>query len=290
MKKRILLSILAVVFCLTTGFTTALALEMGQERVTIGADLDETQKAQIYIDFDVTKGSVTELKVTNAEERAYLEGLVSEQKIGNVALSCVYIKTLEKGAGLKVDTHNINWCSKDMYVNALTTAGITDAEVRISAPYAVSGTAALTGIYKAYEDITGEKLDITAKNVAAEEIVITGNLADMLGDVDATVLVNELKTILDQTKDMKDDELRAQIKAIAAANNVAVTDAQIEQLVSLCRSLEKLDSSELAARVNSIKTTLENAGKIEQTFSKAAQDVQKFFVSIGNFFANLFKK
>ncbi len=290
MKKRIMGLVLAVVLGLSAFAPAALAIEAGQERVIIGANLDDAQRAQIYKDFDLSEGDVTELKVTNDEERAYLEGLVSDSKIGNVALSCVYIKTLEEGKGLHITTNNINWCSEDMYINALTTAGITDAQVKISAPFAVSGTAALTGLYKAYEDITGEQLDMTAKSVAAEEIVITGNLAEMVGDVDATEMVNQLKLILDETKDMSDDEVRSEIKNIAKNINVQVTDAQVEQLLSLCRSLEKLDADELAERVNSFKKTIEGANKAQQTVTKVVQDVKNFFVSVGNFFSNLFSK
>ena len=131
-----------------------LALDAGQSRVAIGANLDEAQIEQVYADFGLERGSVSEITVTNAEERAYLEGLVSDKKIGSVALSCVYITTLEQGAGLSISSKNINWCSNEMYANALTTAGITDAQVMVTAPFAVSGTAALTGIYRAYEDIT----------------------------------------------------------------------------------------------------------------------------------------
>lgn len=290
MKKRIMGLFLAVLLGLSAFVPSALAIDAGQSRVTIGANLDETQRAQIYKDFGIEEGDVTELKVTNAEERAYLEGLVSENKIGSVALSCVYIKTLDEGEGLHITTNNINWCSKEMYINALTTAGITDAEVKISAPFGVSGTAALTGLYKAYEDITGEQLDMTAKSVAAEEIVITGNLAEMLGDVDATELVNQLKLILEQTKGMSDDEVRSEIKNVAANINVQVTDAQIEQLLKLCRSLEKLDASELAEKVNSITKTIENANKVEKTVSKVVEDVKTFFASVGTFFSKLFTK
>lgn len=290
MMKRFMGLVLAVLLGVSAFAPSALAIDAGQSRVTIGANLDEAQRAQIYKDFGLEEGDVTELKVTNDEERAYLEGLVSESKIGNVALSCVYIKTLDEGEGLHITTNNINWCSKEMYINALTTAGITDAEVKISAPFEVSGTAALTGLYKAYEDITGEQLDMTAKSVAAEEIVITGNLAEMLGDVDATELVNQLKLILEQTKGMSDDEVRSEIKNIASNINVQVTDAQIEQLVKLCRSLEKLDASELAEKVNSITKTIENANKVQQKVSKVVEDVKTFFASVGTFFTNLFTK
>ena len=144
--KHWVAGVLALLFVLGLA-VPAIALDAGQSRVVIGANLDDDQIVQIYKDFGVERGTVPEIIVTNGEERAYLEGLVSEGKIGSVALSCVYITTKEDGAGLTLSTKNINWCSEEMYRNALTTAGIKDADVMVSAPFPVSGTAALTGIY-----------------------------------------------------------------------------------------------------------------------------------------------
>ena len=70
------------------------------------------------------------------------------------------------------------------------------------------------GIYKACEDITGEKLDAVAKQVGAEELVVTGDLADAIGSVDAAQIVNQLKEILDQAATMSDDEVRQEIRNI----------------------------------------------------------------------------
>ena len=44
----------------------------------IGADISSDEIAQVYKDFGIERGSVTELTVTNSEERTYLEGLVDE--------------------------------------------------------------------------------------------------------------------------------------------------------------------------------------------------------------------
>ena len=44
-------------------------------RVVLGADLNEEQIAAVYKLFDIERGSVQELKVTNAEERRYLDAL-----------------------------------------------------------------------------------------------------------------------------------------------------------------------------------------------------------------------
>ena len=262
--------------------------ESGEVRVTIGANLDETQIAQIYKDFGVERGSVTEITVTNADERAYLEGIAPERKIGSVALSCIYIKTLPEGEGLKISTNNINWCTSDMYTNALITAGITDAEVKVSAPFDVSGTAALAGIYKAYEDITGTTLSEIAKTIGVEELVTTGELAEYIGSEEATQIVNELKNILDQTQNMTDDEVRAEIKGIAEAYNVSITDAQVDQLLSLCRSLEKLDIAQLQDKLVSLTQTLEGAKKVESKLTEFANSIKTFFEKVADFFTRLF--
>ena len=46
-----------------------------------------------------------------------------------------------------------------MYKNALATAGVTDANIIVAGPFQLSGTAALVGIFKAYEEMTGDNLD-----------------------------------------------------------------------------------------------------------------------------------
>lgn len=297
--KKTIAAVLTLLLCFLILPSAAFADEEGEPiltpaedgsevRVTIGANLDETQIAQIYKDFGVERGSVAEIIVTNADERAYLEGIAPERKIGSVALSCIYIKTLPEGEGLKISTNNINWCTSEMYMNALVTAGITDAEVKVSAPFDVSGTAALTGIYKAYEDITGTTLSEIAKTIGVEELVTTGELAEYIGGEEAIQIVNELKKILDQTQNMTDDEVRAEIKSIAEAYNVSITDAQVEQLLKLCRSLEKLDIKQLQDKLVSLTKTLEGAKKVESKLSEFANSIKTFFGKIGDFFSRLF--
>lgn len=288
--RKIAFFVVSLIFAFSSGLSSALAEEIaeGKARVVMGADLDEEQRAQIYRDFSLAEGDIQGLTITNQEERAYLEGIAPEDKIGNLALSCVYIRTLEENSGLTITLHNINWCSENMYRNVLVTAGITDASVMISAPYPVSGTAALTGIYKAYEDVTGEKLDESAKKAAANELFITGALAETIGSTDATLLVNELKGILDQTQNMTDDEVHKEIHSLAKSLGIQVTDSQIEQLVGLCRELEGLDTQQLQEHLKSIAGTVDSAQKTNAFFSALEKNIQNFFTNIGTFFSNLF--
>ena len=288
---------LVFVLCLcllgSAGSAFAAVVKSGEARAVIGANLTEEQIDTVYTIFGVSRGDVTELSVTNAEEREYLEGYVDSSLIGTNSISCVYIEVLPAGEGLQIETKNLTWCTKEMYVNALVTAGIDDAKIIVAAPFGVSGTAALTGIYKAYEDITGEEIDELAKLTGTQELVVTGELADMIGNYDALEIVNELKLILDETKLMSDEELTETIRSIADEYNVSLSDKQLDQLIKLCRSLEKMNSDELKQKVEEVQQTVkklseaqEKVSGIVQTFRDIVQKVTDFIERI----ISIFKK
>ena len=277
-----------LVCSLLIGAVPALAVDAGEARAVIGANLTEEQIADVYANFGIERGSVTELRVTNADERKYLEGYVDESIIGTNSISCVYIEVLEEGEGLDVTTSNINWCTSQMYVSALATAGITDAKIIVAAPFEVSGTAALTGVYLAYEDITGQELDETAKLVSTQELTLTAELAEQIGSYDSVEIVNELKLLLGETKNMTDDELRAERISIASDLGVTLTDTQIDQLISLCRSLEKLDPEQLKEKVESVQNTIAKLGQAKEKVTGFIESVKNVWNSVVDFFKNLF--
>lgn len=287
MKMKKLISALLAV-CLLAGAVPALAVDAGEARAVIGANLTDEQIADVYKNFGISRGDVTELRVTNADERKYLSGYVDDSVIGTNSISCVYIEVLDEGEGLDVTTSNINWCTSQMYVSALATAGITDAKIIVAAPFEVSGTAALTGVYMAYEDITGEKLDETAKLVSTQELTLTAELADKIGSYDSVEIVNELKLLLGETRNMTDEQLRAEIVSIASDLGVTLTDTQINQLISLCRSLEKLNPDELKAKVESVQNTIAKLGQAKETVSNFLAGVKNVWNSIVDFFKNIF--
>ena len=64
-----------------------------------------------------------------------------------------------------------------MYAAVLVTAGVSDVLITAAAPFPVSGTAALTGVTKAFEEITGEELSEENKEAAHEEFIILLELA-----------------------------------------------------------------------------------------------------------------
>ena len=283
--KRTLALILAL--CLLAPLCTA-AADGGTARAVIGADLNEEQTAGVYAAFGVERGSVTEPTVTNADEREYLDGLVDSGVLGTHAISCAYVELLPEGSGLEVTAENVNWCTPEMYVSALATAGITDARVKVAAPFAVSGTAALTGVYLAYEDITGEELSEEAKRVSSQELTVTASLSDSIGSLGSVEIINELKLLLDETRDMTDEELRAEIACIAAEAGVELNGSQVGQLVTLCRALEKLDPDALREKVQSVQETLRGLGAALEKAGGFFQRVMDAVNSVIDFFRGLF--
>lgn len=290
MKKfRKIFSLLLALMLITSAAVPAYAEQVqpqpqNQSRAVIGADLSEQDIAAVYGMFGIQRGQAIELRMTNAEERSYLEGYVDSSLIGTRSISCVYVELLPQGSGMSVVTSNINWCSGEMYISALATAGITDAKVIVAAPFEVSGTAALSGVYKAYEDMTGQKLDDMAKLVSTQELTVTGALAAQIGSMDSTSIVNDLKMMLDVTATMTDDEIRSQVREIAQRYDVRLTDTQVEQLLSLCRALEGLDAESLKDRVQQVQDTLSKVSEAKTKVVGFVEGVKKAIDSVAGFF------
>ncbi len=280
--KRICSVFLVLLFLLS--LPLAAHAETAQSRTVIGANLEPQQIEDVYNMFGVRRGDVIELTMTNAEERKYLEGYVDESLIGTRSISCVFVELLPEGSGMSVTTSNITWCTGEMYISALATAGITDARIIVAAPFEVSGTAALSGVYKAYEDMTGMKLDDLAKAVSTQELTITGDLAKEIGSMDSMSIVNELKLMLNETQKMSDQEIRQAIIEIAGRYNVSLTDTQISQLISLCRSLEGLDPDQLKQRVEEVQGTLQKVSEAKTKVVGFVQTVKKVVDSVTGFF------
>ena len=281
MKKLITILLIIV---MAVGMIVPAYAENIQSRAVIGADLTDDQVAAVYNAFGIKRGDAIELRVTNGEERQWLQGYVDESLIGTRSISCVYVELLPEGSGMDVTTSNITWCTGEMYISALATAGITDARIIVAAPFEVSGTAALTGVYKAYEDMTGKKLDDLAKLVSTQELTITGELANEIGSMDSTSIVNDLKLMLDETQKMTDDEIRAEIIDIAGRYNVSLTNTQIQQLIDLCRSLEGLDADSLKARVEEVQGTLQKVSDAKTKVVGFVETVKKVVTSVSSFF------
>ena len=206
-----------------------------------------------------------------------------EAVIAMRSLTCVYVQKLKKGAGLNVTTYNISSCSATMFLNAMLTAGIDDANVLVGAPYPVGGTEALTGIYKAYEALTGVPLDATARELGTRELTMTGDLGSAIGREDSSGIIGDLKQILNETAKMTDQQLRRRIEQIAGEHNVKLTERQIQQLITLCRSLEKLGVSSFPTSREELQDTWEKVTETKDKVVSFFQSLRDTWESVRNF-------
>lgn len=197
------------------------------------------------------------------------------------------------GSGLDIKTYNVDFCTEEMYRNVLTTVGITDAKIIVASPSVVSGTAALTGVYKAYESLTGNILSEYAKMAGVDELIATGQLAEMIGSDEATEVINELKKILDETQKMTDDEVKQKIREIADDNDVSLTETEISQILTLARTLEGLDVEQLRARAYGLADATRKATgwkKFTEGAKQTLEDIGNFFKDVAQFLRDLFSK
>ncbi len=164
-----------------------------QKVVTLGADLTEEQKNAILKYFGILGDtSVQTITITNQDERDHLASFVPIEQIGTRTFSCALVKPTSSG-GIQVKTANLNWVTGNMIASNLSTAGVKNCEVLAASPFEVSGTGALTGVLMAYETATGETLDEDKKELATQELVTTGEIADTVGQTTATQIVNDIK-------------------------------------------------------------------------------------------------
>ena len=162
------------------------------------------------------------------------------EQIGTRTVSCAYVKPTTSG-GIKVRTANLNWVTCNMIASSLSTSGVTNCEVVAACPFEVSGTGALTGIQMAYEEASGEKLDETKKELATEEMVVTGKLADSVGQNDATTVINQAKMQVIADNIQSADEIYNVVVNISNNNNVSLSDDQINTIVNLLSQISQQD-------------------------------------------------
>ncbi len=257
--------------------------------VTLAKDLNEAQREQILKLFNVSKETTQIIEVNNEEERAFLEGIAPEEQIGKITISSAYVEVLEKGSGIEVETYNISWVTKDMYRNALVTAGVKDAKVIAAAPFSVSGTGALTGILKAFEQATGKKINKEQKRVANEEVIKTGELGEEIGKEKATELIKAVKEKVVEKGAKGSKEIKKIIIDIAGRLDINLSTEQIDSISKLMEKINKLNLS-----TEEIKNQLKGIGeKIDKTLKENEQVkslLQRIIEAIKNFFNSLFSR
>ena len=259
MKKRNIMVALLCSMCLAVSSPIP-AMADGTKVVTLGADLTQDQKNTMMNYFKADSSQVQVITVTNQDERALLGNYVPSEQIGTRTLSCAYVKPTQSG-GIKVRTANLNYVTCNMIATALSTAGVTNCEVVAACPYEVSGTGALTGVMKAYESASGQELDSTKKDLAAKEVVVTGDVAQQVGQDNATNIINQAKLQIIGDNIQNADEIYNIVNNIAVQNGVTLTQDELDTIVSLLQQIaqQNYDIQEMKKTLEDIQQNLEDS-------------------------------
>ena len=272
MKKRSVIAALLCSLCLTAGGAVP-AMADSARVVTLGADLTQDQKDTMMRYFKTDASQVQILTITNQDEREHLGDYIPLEQIGTRTLSCAYVKPTQSG-GIKVRTANLNYVTGNMIANALSTAGVTNCEAVAACPYEVSGTGALTGVIMAYESASGQKLDSTKKDLATKEVVVTGDLAQQVGNDNATNIINQAKLQIIGDNIQNADEIYNIVNNIAVQNNVTLSQEELETIVALLQEIaqQSYDIEQMKETLENIQQNLDKESSDDQVLDGTAQD------------------
>lgn len=285
MNKKLVLGVMVAASLLLTPINNVYA--DSYKSVTIGYDLTNQQKEDMLKYFDVDRNSASVVEVTSKEEKEYLGDTVSKDQLGNKAISCSYIEPTTTG-GLLVDTNNVTWVNASMIKNALITAGIENANVKVSAPFAVSGTAAMTGILKGFENSKdGKKLDESTKKTANEEVAVTGKLGEKIGQDKAAGLINEVKSEVIKDKPKNEEGITKIVNKVTNNYNYELSNDDVSSIVGLMTNVNKLnlDYSKVKEQLEGVASTMKNTldnDKTKSWFANVCASIGDFFKGISD--------
>lgn len=265
--------------------------------LALGADLSDDQKNTVLSLMGIDPANLANYNVTyvtNAQEHQYLDSYVDSSKIGSKSWSSVVIVKRKKGNGLNISTNNITYCTVGMYKNALTTAGITDADIIVAGPKPISGTAALVGIFEAYEAMTGEAVQDNVVDAALNELVVTEELeASIQGLTDQEVeeFIAYIKSLIAEKGLTDEKSINEAIDEACDKYGVTLSDDERQKIVDLLLKITSLgiDLSGLVDYAASLYNSFKNGGSSSGIMASIGNFFGNIFSAIGEFFKNLFK-
>lgn len=271
----------------TTFITPAYA--DSEQYLILGENLSDSEKATVLELLGVDNIEHYNVAyITNAEEYEHLGDYLSSDIIGSRALSSALLTKEKEGHGISIETFNITYCTKEMYQNALITAGVKDISVKIAGPFKISGTAALVATIKSYEIMTGKTLDPDAIDAANNEIVVTQDLGNDIGAEKAAELIAALKQEIAKMGDnyTKEDILKI-LEDLCAKLEITLTEENKQDILALMDKLSKIDIDEEALK----EQAKEIYGKVKDYVIKLEEQgvFEKIWDAIVTFFKSIFE-
>ena len=262
--------------------------------LALGSDLTDAQEAALRKYFNAPDGTNT-IYVT--DEVIIKQLGLDPNDPANYAGGCyssAYVKLLDDNSGINVKATNLTEVTESMLMNALITSGITAADVKVSSPFKVTGTSALSGILAGVEEVGGFEISLKQKEAAQKEIETTVEVGDEIGSEEASTIINDIKTEVIKEKPKTEEEIKKIVENITNQYNVNISINAKDSIVNLMSDVNDLglDYSELKSSLkeasNKLSNNLKKLGiklKEEGFFEK----IKDWFVDLWDKFINLFR-
>lgn len=256
--------------------------------LALGSDLTDAQEAALRKYFNAPDGTNT-IYVT--DEVIIKQLGLDPNDPANYAGGCyssAYVKLLDDNSGINVKATNLTEVTESMLMNALITSGITAADVKVSSPFKVTGTSALSGILAGVEEVGGFEISLKQKEAAQKEIETTVEVGDEIGSEEASTIINDIKTEVIKEQPKTEEEIKKIVENITNQYNVNISINAKDSIVNLMSDVNDLglDYSELKSSLKEASNKLSN--NLKELGSKLKEE--GFFEKIKNWFVDLWDK
>lgn len=256
--------------------------------LALGSDLTDAQEAALRKYFNAPDGTNT-IYVT--DEVIIKQLGLDPNDPANYAGGCyssAYVKLLDDNSGINVKATNLTEVTESMLMNALITSGITAADVKVSSPFKVTGTSALSGILAGVEEVGGFEISLKQKETAQKEIETTVEVGDEIGSEEASTIINDIKTEVIKEQPKTEEEIKKIVENITKQYNVNISINAKDSIVNLMSDVNDLglDYSELKSSLKEASNKLSN--NLKELGSKLKEE--GFFEKIKNWFVDLWDK
>ncbi len=297
MKNRlgiILLSFIVMLAFLPQGTQASTGNESINEKlglpiVVYGEALSDSQKNEVADLLEVEQHEeVDEFTVTGQDIANYIGGNPNSNMYSSV-------KIIHKGdgEGINIDIvtpDDITEVTKEMYYNALLTAGVENADVLVASSVKVSGHSALTGIYKAY-DAKGVALDEDRMEVASEELDVATSLAEEgVDEAEVSELLTEIKKAIAEQDPATKEEIEQIVQEQLNNLNIELSEEDRQRLVDLFEQMRNLNINfdEVRNQLDELTGGLQDIINDEGFWNNVSNAIQEFFDALTEFFRSVF--
>lgn len=247
------------------------SLDINKGVYLYGAGLDHHEAEQTKTLLEIKDENISYIRITGADALKY----INEDNQDSQMISSIYAKSNNENV-VKVEVMTplmITDVSSLQYSNAAITAGVKGLDIKVAAVSQVTGTSALTGVYKLME-LLGQEVNVERTKAANEEIQTINVIAkeheddEKFNKEDLNNAVVEGKQQLIEIKESEGNVVAEQIENVTNTvikdNNLenVLSNNDIQNLVIMFTNFINIENLNINETKNQLKYLKDNASKL----------------------------